>query len=110
MTGERGGDFAAEFIDGSSEAVNEEVYNNALRNWAHPPEKPEESGGWTSFFTRRNVRKAAVGDAGAVAGFLVGITGEANFTPNDGSDFSNAFIVAQCVGMVVYVGFQVARL
>lgn len=121
LTGERGGEFFAEFIDGSSEVVSEGVYNNALqewawtevavdgRVWAHPSEKPEESGGWSSFFAKRAVQKTAIQGAGALVGFISGVSGSWEANLNDGSDFSQAFTIAQFVGMAFYCVFQVAR-
>jgi hypothetical protein len=121
LTGERGGQFFAEFLDGSSEAVDEGVYDNALRKWAwtevavdgrvwaHPSEKPLESGGWSTFFTRADVQKTAVQGAGAVLGFLSGISGRCDNTAGGGGDFSNAYNVAQVAGVAFYCVYQIAK-
>jgi hypothetical protein len=112
---------SAEFVDGSSETVDAALFEKAVgqwawtevsvgsRVWAHPPEKPEASGGWTSFFTSPVVRRRAVTGVGACTGFIAGITGHLD-GPDDNSEFTNAFRVAQFVGMAFYVGFQVATL
>lgn len=121
ITGQRGGEYFAEFVNGSSEGVDIALYEMALRIWSwrevsvegrvwlHPPEKPEESGGWTSFFTSQTARKTAIRGAGAAAGFFVGVTGHHEWTPNDGSDFSTAYRVAQVIGLVAYMTISIAR-
>lgn len=121
ITGEQGGEYSVEFVDGSSAGVAAAVYEAALaewawqevskdnRVWAHPPEKPEESGGWTSFFTSPKVRKTAITGAGVLSGFLVGVTGHTE-GPDDGSDFSNAFRIAQVVGILAYAMMAIARM
>lgn len=121
ISGEQGGEYFAEFIDGSSEQVDIALYERALREWlwtqvqvgdrvwAHPREKPEESGGWTSFFASPTVRKRAVTGVGACAGFLAGVTGNMTDGPNDGSDFSTAFKVAQVIGIVSYGIIKIAQ-
>lgn len=122
ITGEQDNDYFAEFVDGSSQQVDATLYRKAVREWAwkevfvndrvwaHPSEKPEESGGWTSFFASPTVRKKAITGFGACAGFVAGVTGNSTDCPNDGSDFSAAFAVAQMVGLVVYGTFQVLKL
>jgi hypothetical protein len=122
LAGERGGEFFAEFLDGSSEAVDEGVYDNALRHWAwtevakdgrvwaHPSEKPLESGGWSSFFTRPKVQKTAAQGAGVFLGFISGVSGNCTDLAHGGGDFSNAFNIAQIVGVSIYCIFQVVRL
>lgn len=117
------GTYFAEYVNGTSEEVDEELYRRALgtwnwqevskdgRTWAHPPEKPEDSPNWTTFLTSPGVRRTAVTGAGAVVGFLAGVTGN---VPNgnirlDG-DFGNGFVVAQVIGLVIYGAVQIASL
>lgn len=112
--------YFAEFVNGSSQQVDRELYQKALQDWgwqevslenrlwAHPPEKPKESGGWTDFMANvksvMTSRNAARG-VGAVAGFLAGVTGNLDVGgPCGGTDFGTAFQVAQCVGLVIYGG------
>mmetsp|Transcript_35093 Transcript_35093/g.95126 ORF Transcript_35093/g.95126 Transcript_35093/m.95126 type:complete len:229 (-) Transcript_35093:65-751(-) len=117
-------DFVAEFTDGSTQDVGRALYEKALgewswrrvtrgdRLWAHPPEKPAESGGWYDIFTAENVRKGAVRGAGAVTGFLAGCTPSNSFGAdfNGEGDFDAFFRVGYVVGMTAWGLFQVAQL
>lgn len=121
VAGERNGEYFAEFVDGSSQGVDAALYRKALQEWswkevtvdnkvwAHPPEKPEKSGGWTRFFTSPAVRRRAMTGAGVCTGFLIGLAGECD-GPNDNSDFSTAFRISQLAGVVLYAGFQISKI
>lgn len=121
MTRESGTEYAMEFVDGSSETTDATAFEKARGEWAwtevsvgsrvwlHPPEKPKESEGWTSFLTSPTVRKGAVTGLGVCGGFLAGVTGHLE-GPDDDSDFSTSFRVAQVVGVVIYVGYQISKI
>merc|ERR1712039_490415 len=87
----------AEFADGSVDNVDPALLERAVgewlwqtvrhqgRIWAHPPEKPAESGGWYDIFTAENVRQGVVRGAGLVSGFCLGLAGpEMNFGSLEG--------------------------
>merc|ERR1712032_1448363 len=105
--------FFAEFVDGSSQQVERAVYQKAIqewgwqelsllnRSWAHPSEKPKESGGWTDFMAHVMTRQNATRGVGVFFGFFVGITGEF-VDPMDDGDFGSSFKIAQMVGVAVY--------
>lgn len=115
-------DFVAEFTDGSVQNVGRALYDQAVgewswrtvtrsgRVWAHPPEKPVESGGWYDIFTAENARKGAVRSAGAITGFLVGLAPD-SLSPdlNDEGDFATSFQVGYVVGLTAWGLYQVFR-
>mmetsp|Transcript_7710 Transcript_7710/g.19619 ORF Transcript_7710/g.19619 Transcript_7710/m.19619 type:complete len:229 (+) Transcript_7710:58-744(+) len=116
-------DFVAEFTDGSTQNVGRALYEQAVgewswrevarsgRLWAHPPEKPAESGGWYDIFTAENARKGAVRSAGAIAGFLVGCAPDSCTSPglNGEGDFATSFQIGYLVGLTAWGLFQVGR-
>lgn len=119
----RDDDFVAEFTDGSTQNVGRAVYEQAVREWswrevarngllwAHPPEKPVESGDWYDIFTAEKVRKGAAISAGAITGFLAGFAIDSPPPDVDGEgDFGNSFQVGYVVGLTAWGVYQVARL
>jgi len=118
-------DFVAEFVNGSTQEVEAALFDQAVREWswqtvtrqgrvwAHPPEKPAESGGWYDIFTAENVRKGALRGAGLVSGFVLGIAGPSggdmpNIDPN--GNFGASFNVGFFVGFAAWGTFQLAQL
>lgn len=111
----------AQFVNGSSQQVDRALYQKALqewkwqevslqdRSWAHPSEKPKESGGWTDFMAGVMTSRNAVRGAGAVAGFFVGVTGNLQSGHAGNGDFGTSFQVAQCVGLVIYGVISLVR-
>lgn len=114
-------EYFAEFVDGSSRQVQRAFYQKALqewhwqevslenRCWAHPLEKPKDTGGWTDFMANAMTRRNAVRGVGATAGFLVGVTGNLEAVPSGDGDFGTSFMVAQFAGLAVYGGICLAR-
>lgn len=115
--------FVAEFVDGSvdnvvpallEQAVDEWLWKTVRRQgrvWAHPPEKPAESGGWYDIFTAENVRQGAVGGAGLISGFCLGLAGpetNLNFLEGDGT-FTTSFNVGFVGGFTMWAGYQLLR-
>merc|ERR1740129_1450886 len=116
-------DFVAEFTDGSTQNVEAALFEQAVeewswrrvdrsgRLWAHPPEKPAESGGWYDIFTAENVCTGAARSAGAITGFLVGLSAESvNADIGGDGNFATSFRVGYVVGLTAWIVFQVARL
>jgi len=117
-------DFVAEFTDGSTQNVGRALYEQALeewswrrvarsgRLWAHPPEKPLESGGWCDIFTAENARTGAVRSTGVVIGFLAGCTPADGFVAdfNGGGDFATSYQVGYVVGFLAWGVFHVVNL
>mmetsp|Transcript_118970 Transcript_118970/g.210403 ORF Transcript_118970/g.210403 Transcript_118970/m.210403 type:complete len:249 (-) Transcript_118970:379-1125(-) len=118
MTGD---EYFAEFVNGSSQQVDRAFYQKVLqewhwqevsrenRFWAHPPEKPKDSVGWTDFMAGVMTSRNAVRGVGAAAGFLAGVTGHLEYGPDGNGDFGTSFQVAQFAGLVVYGGICIAR-